>query len=161
MGLSSFTATSANGSVSIGGTSRQMGLMDWDGTGLLEPLVSASKWPGQAGETVRSTALPVRDLMLPIAVYGGRVSGTEGLRTQLENVFSPSAGYHTIDWARPDGVVRRLKKCLLIRGLSWNTSKRIGGLQTAVLEIRAYDPYWYSSDGTQKFDSLYGTVVVP
>lgn len=131
------------------------------GTGLLTPNMQRWKHALQAGETLGDTNRPTRVLTMGCLLVADTYDQRDTFRGTLETAFNPMLGLGVLTVTRRDGVVRKLRRCLVTRGLTWETVQRMPTAYTVAIELEAFDPYWYDTTLTTKYDGLYTNAVAP
>lgn len=104
--------------------------------------------PGQPGGRRRQTRFGVREVVLPLEVFGGSQSDLRGTLRSLARAFDPTRGDGRLVSTAPDGSVREIV-CRYSSGMELvEDLDLLGNVQRAGVVFSAVDPYWYDGAAT-------------
>jgi hypothetical protein len=101
--------------------------------------------PGQPGARRRQTQFGVREVVLPLEVFGGSEIGLRTRLRELVRAFDPTRGDGILRSTGPDGTVRQIT-CRYSTGMEVVEGlDLLGNVQRAALVFAAADPFWYDT----------------
>jgi hypothetical protein len=101
--------------------------------------------PRQPGARRRQTQFGVREVVLPLEVFGGSEVGLRTRLRELVRAFDPTRGDGILRSTAPDGSVRQVT-CRYSAGMEVVEGlDLLGNVQRAAIVLEAVDPFWYDT----------------